>query len=351
MKKSIFTLLLLSMVNGQWSMVNAQVSEFRPGIVADGVNYALPRTGVRADVTVRKITYTSGEFARYAERYLHMKDVNPEAQTYYEIDRINIYQYGEPDTLKYYTVKLKDKTVAPLVQLTDAGLMVAINTNVPLNTPEVPKPTSTHNQLNGHQYFTSEILAAASSSKMAELVAQEIMDIRESKNSIRRGQVESMPKDGASMRIVLGELDQQEAALLQLFTGWRDTTTTTESYSIMPDGDIQKAVFFRFSTKLGLLDDDDVAGMPYYISIRDQHTVPLPTEAEMKKRRINGIVYNMASVADVKIFSAEATIYDKELPFPQFGTIDVLAPTLFGKDATTSVIFNHATGTIQQINK
>ena len=315
------------------------------------MNYALPRTGIRADVTVHKITYTPGEFSRYAERYLHMQNVQTEAQTYYEIGSINIYQYGEPDTLKYFTVKLKDKTIAPLLQLTDAGLIVAINTNVPSSTPAVPRPTSTRNQLNGRQYFTSEILAAASSTKMAELVAQEIMDIRESKNAIRRGQVESMPKDGASMRIILGELDQQEAALLQLFTGWRDTTTHTESYSIMPDADIQKTVFFRFSSKLGLLDDDDVAGAPYYISIRDQHSVPLPTEAELKKRKVGGIVYNMPSVANVKIFSAKETIYDRDLPFPQFGTLDVLAPTLFGKDATTSVVFNPATGTIQQINK
>ncbi len=332
-------------------MLSAQVSEFRPGIVAEGVNYVLPRTGVRADITVYKTTYTPGEFARYAERYMHLKGVPAETQTSYSINTINIYQYGEPDTLKYYTIKLKDKSIAPLAQLTPEGFLVAINTNVPVVSPQQPAPIETHHKLDAQRYFTSEILAASSTSKMAELVAQEIMDIRESKNSIRRGQIESMPKDGASLKILLDELDLQETALLQLFVGYTDTVSHTESCSVMPEADIDKAIFFRFSKKLGLLDDDDLAGEPYYISLRDQHTVPLPTEAEMKKRKINGIVYNMPSMANVLIFNAQSTIYDKDLPFPQFGTIDVLAPTLFGKEATTTVTLNPETGSLLKIGK
>ena len=207
MKKTFFSLFLSLPL-----MLSAQVSEFRPGIVADGVNYVLPRTGVRADVTVYKTIYTPGEYARYADRYMHLKNISAETHTSYSIKSINIYQYGEPDTLKYYTIKLKDKSVAPLAQLTPEGFLVSINTNVPVSSPKQPETIETHNKLDSHQYFTSEILAASSSVKMAELVAQEIMDIRESKNSIRRGQVESMPKDGASLKILLDELDQQAHA-------------------------------------------------------------------------------------------------------------------------------------------
>lgn len=346
MKKTFFSLFLSLPL-----MLSAQVSEFRPGIVADGVNYVLPRTGVRADVTVYKTIYTPGEYARYADRYMHLKNISAETHTSYSIKSINIYQYGEPDTLKYYTIKLKDKSVAPLAQLTPEGFLVSINTNVPVSSPKQPETIETHNKLDSHQYFTSEILAASSSVKMAELVAQEIMDIRESKNSIRRGQVESMPKDGASLKILLDELDQQETALMQLFVGYTDTISTTESYSVMPEGNLEKVVFFRFSKKLGLLDDDDLAGEPYYITLHDLHTVPLPTEAEAKKRKINGIVYNMPSMANVRIFNTQSAIYDKDLPFPQFGTIDVLAPTLFGKDATTTVTLNPETGALVKVGK
>lgn len=47
--------------------------------------------------------------------------------------------------------------------------------------------------------MTEEILIAGSTAKMAELVAKEIYNIRESKNSLTRGQADYMPKDGAAL--------------------------------------------------------------------------------------------------------------------------------------------------------
>ena len=329
----------------------AQVSEFHPGVVADGVNYALPATGIRAEVTVRKVTFTPGEYAKYAERFLHIQNAGTQQQVVQSIESINISQYGEPDSTKYYTVKMKDKTIAPMAQLTENGILVSINKTVDLPQPQTAQHKSTSHRLDSRKYFTSEMLSASSTTKMAELAAQEIMDIRESKNALRRGTMETMPKDGASLNILLKELNAQEDALLQLFTGYSDTLTYSETYSIMPTADVDKCVFFRFSSKLGLLDDDDLAGNPYYISITDQHTVPLPTEAEQKKRKITGIVYNMPSVANVKVFTNTSTLYDKDLPFAQFGTIDVLANTLFGKESTTSVTFNPVTGGLVKIEK
>ena len=329
----------------------AQFSEFRPGVIAEGVNYALPRTGIRADVTAQKVVYVPGEFAKYAERYLHVPNVSTEPSTTWQVTSMNVYPYGEPDTLKYFTVKLKDKSVAPMAQLTKTGILVAVNTTTELKDAPQPPTITTHHKLDGKKYFTAEILAAASTSKMAELAAQEIFDIRESKNTIRRGQAESMPKDGASLKIVLDELDEQENALTQLFVGHRDTTICHESYSIVPDGDVDQHVLFRFSQKLGFVDADDLAGEPYYISIRDQHTVPLPTEAEAKKRKINGLAFNMPSIASVRIFNSAATAYDRDIPFGQFGTVDVLSATLFGKDATTSVTFDPTTGALLHLTK
>lgn len=329
----------------------AQVSEFRPGVVAEGVNYALPRTGMKADVTAQKVVYTPGEYAKYAERYLHIQNVGTEPTTTWQITNINIYQYGEPDTLKYYTVKLKDKTIAPMAQLTENGIIMSINTTAAEAVQIQTQTKSTNHKRDSKKHFTAEILAATSTAKMAELTAQEIFDIRESRNAIRRGQVESMPKDGTSLKIVLSELEEQENALMQLFVGYRDTVPLGESYSIVPEGDVEQGVFFRFSKKLGFVDADDLAGDPYYISIKDLHTVPMPTEAEAKKRKINGIVYNVPSTASVRIFTPTQTIYDKDLPFGQFGTIDVLSTTLFGKDATTTVTFNPATGALLHISK
>lgn len=45
---------------------------------------------------------------------------------------------------------------------------------------------------------------------MAELTAREIYNIRDSKNTILRGQAETMPKDGASLQLVIDQLNKQE---------------------------------------------------------------------------------------------------------------------------------------------
>lgn len=346
-----YTLAILSTLM-TLSVANAQVSEFKPGIAAEGVNYVLPKTALKVTVAGKKITHTPGEFARYAERYLHIQNVEAEAYTRYEMINMDVSPYGVPDKSKCYTIKLKDKTLAPLVQLTHDGLLMSVNDDLTEPILGQPRLVGTNNKLDAGKYLTSEILAAASTSKMAELVAQEILDIRESKNSLSRGQVESMPKDGASFKAMFSELDHQERALMQMFVGYNDTTTCSETYTIIPEQELSQQVLFRFSKKLGFVDADDLAGEPYYIDIKDLHTVEIPAPEVLAKRKINGIVYNMPGTANVQIYSTVGTIYDKDCPFAQFGTTDILGDKLFTtKEFNTKVTFNTATGGIMHIKQ
>ncbi|MBQ0024034.1 MAG: DUF4831 family protein, partial [Prevotellaceae bacterium] len=342
MKKIIIALMTLFPLA---ATAQTQVAQFNPGIAAEGVNYALPKTVLKAEVTAIKTVYTPGEFAKYANRYLHISNVSSEPEVAWKIVKAEVYQEGTPDTLKCFTVKLKDKTIAPMVQLTNSGILVSVNTNQDITERKIAASTSSNHKLDARQYLTEDILAATSTAKMAELTAQEILDIRESKNAIKRGQVESMPQDGASLKIVLDELNRQEEALTQLFVGYCDTTTCSKIYSILPEGDIDSKVLFRFSKKLGFVDADDLAGSPYCISVKDQHTVSLPSEKDAAKRKIQGLVYNMPSMAKVTLSGKEINI-SNDMPFAQFGTIDMLNPTLFNKGVSTKVSFNPATGGI-----
>lgn len=349
MKRNIITALAVGL--SLCAMAQTQVTEFNPGIAANGVNYMLPKTVLRVDASAVKVVYTPGEFARYADRYLHISGVVAEPATTWTITALSVSQEGVPDTSKVYTVKLKDKTVAPMVQLTPSGILVAVNTHTDIQESVLPEMRSTNHKMDARQYLTEDILSATSTAKMAELTAQEILDIRESKNAIKRGQVESMPKDGASLKIVLDELNRQEEALTQLFIGYSDTTFTAKSFTIIPDEDMEEHVFLRFSRKLGFVDADDLAGDPYYLSVKDKHTVVLPDTKEATKRKIEGLVYNMPSMADVTISTMQSTLYKQELPFAQFGTIDMLSPTLFNKGATTKLTFYPATGGLQHLEQ
>ena len=327
------------------SMAQTQVTEFNPGIAANGVNYVLPKTVLRMDASAIKVEYMPGEFAKYAERYLHLKGVASEPSTTWKMTTLAVRQEGVPDTAKIFTVKLKDKTVAPMVQLTPSGILVAVNTNADVEEHAIPADRIVRHKMDARQYLTEEILSATSTSKMAELTAQEILDIRESKNAIKRGQVESMPKDGASLKIVLSELDRQEEALTQLFVGYKDTTWVSKSYSYEPVADVEKEVLFRFSRKLGFVDADDLAGEPYFLSLKD------PDAKEAVKRKIEGLVYNMPSMANVTISTMQGKVYEQELPFAQFGTIDTLSPTLFNKGATTKLTLYPATGGLMHLEQ
>lgn len=330
---------------------NAQVAVFNPAVTADGVNYILPKTELQVKVTAIKTVYTPGEYARYAERYLRLSDVRSDAETNWRITSVTATTVGQPDTLKRYTVKVKDKNLLPKVQLTRSGLMMAINTNVDevSDAKNVEADHTTNNRLDYRKYYNEEMLSATSSSKLAELMAQEILDIRDSKNQIKRGQVESMPKDGESFHICLDALDLQEEALMQAFVGYTDTLYCERVYVITPDKDIDKEVLLRFSKKLGYVDADDLSGEPVYVSITDKHTVTLPTEKEAAKRKLTGLVYNVPSMADVQVFSGSGNYFSGEMPFAQYGTVDVLGPTLFGKDVTTKVVFDTATGGVKVI--
>ena len=330
-----------------------KVAAFQPGQKADGVTYCLPRTVIRTQLQAIKTVYTPGQFARYAERYLSMQNVSTQAETRYQIQKATLTTAGVPDTTKIYTVKLKDKTLAPIMQLTETGIVQAINSseNYTKDPQQTDSPIATHHQLNPRQYFTEEILAATSSARMAELVAQEIYDIRESKNEIMRGQVETMPKDGASLKIVLDQLNQQEEALTQCFVGHVDTTYLTHTYEFDPQGDADQALLFRFSRKLGFVDVDDFAGEPYYLSVKDQHTAPQRDEKEAGKLKIEGVVYNIPSTAQVTLSDGKRNIVTQKMPIAQFGTIEQLAPALFNKNTTTQVFFDTATGALLQLKQ
>ena len=329
-----------------------QVHEFKPGVSSDGVTYMLPKTKIRVKVRIVNTVYTPGEFSKYAERYLFVKDAIEEKRSEWSIEGISVDYIGVPDTSKVYTVKLKDKTVAPLVSLSDDGLLLSINEIVqsPVEEPLEADKTEELNE-DGRKYLTAEALAASTVAKMAEVTSKEIYDIRDSKNELTRGKADYMPQDGEALKIMLQKLDTQEKALVAMFTGNTVKSYTTKIVEIVPDSDITDKIIFRFSRLLGMLDPDDLAGEPYSITVADQHTVTMPTEEELEERKITGVVYNLPSKADVKISSGKNVVFSGEAPFGQFGTTDQLMPVLFNKDVQTKVKFNSVTGAVSDIQR
>ncbi len=343
-------LLTLTLSLSAAASAQIHVSNYAPGQNEEGITYFLPTTALRITVETEKTTFTPGDFCRYAEKYLQLAGVSSEASELWKIKGIRIVPVGQPDKSQAYTIEIKDKTSAPLVELTSDGIIKAVNTHNPNKyDPEEEVPEDPEKTLNPRDYMTEDILMAGSTAKMAELTAREIYSIRESKNSLTRGQSEYMPKDGESLRIMLDNLKTQEEALLQLFKGKTVKEEHKFTLQLTPTGNIEKDVLFRFSKIAGVVGANNLAGEPVYVSLTSLNNVPDPNPDEKSKKKLDGVVYNIPGKAQICIFHGKEKYYEGEFSFAQFGNTEILNKKLFDKKTGVKVIFNPATGGIIEI--
>lgn len=316
-----------------------------------GVTYALPKTQIEIEVKANKVNYTPGEFSKYADRYLRLNNLSADPEEYWELVSVQAKSVGIPDSEQTYFVKMKDKTVAPLIELTEDGIIKSIN--VPFNTSKTPAakvtPALQKKQINPRDLLTEEILLANSSAKMAELVAKEIYNIRESKNALVRGQADNMPKDGEQLKLMLDNLEEQERALTEMFSGVRNKEEKTFTIRLTPGSELANEIAFRFSKKLGVVANNDLAGEPVYINLKNLKTLNVPQDDGKKK--LDGIAYNVPGKAFVTLTNGKNKLFEGELPVTQFGTIEYLAPALFNKKSTTKVSFNPTTGGLIKVDR
>ncbi len=353
MKKFVTALLLAFALP---CIAQAQLSAFFSG-TSEGVTYCLPNTRLEITVEASCITQTPGEFYSYAERYLHIKNVISKASNNWDITSTESNRTGVPNKEKSFTVNLNGGT-ASNIRLNDKGIIESINstsqTNNKDNEPNAKQDT--RNSTNPSQYMTEEMLQATSTAKMAELTAKEIYTIRESKLAITRGQLENMPSDGAAIALLLQELDKQEKALTEMFIGRTDTVYHRYTFTIDPSSecDTTKAVLFRFSRKMGILDKENLAGEPIYYDLKDLKTVLLPTPeetAKAKPMKKEGIFYNNPGRLKMTIYTKARKFLEQEIPIAQLGTTEILSKNLFKRNSTTKVTFDTSTGAITDIKK
>lgn len=346
------TIIALGLLACSAHIAAQDINIYTPGS-DEGIVYFLPKTALEVNIIATRINYQPGELCQYANRYLRMNNVNPQPETYWEIKQIDVRSAGVPDSTKAYIIKLKDKSVLSNIELTEDGIAKAINTTFPKEYEqnkdyELEKPLPHENS---RKYMTEEILMAGSTAKMAELTAKEIYNIRESKNLILRGQADTMPKDGASLKLIIDNLDKQEKALTQMFAGTTDREDKVFTVRVTPEDNVKDKIVLRFSRLLGALSTDNLAGDPIYISINS--TVPLPaaTDDGKKKKKPEGAIYNIPGKGHVSVSYQGKKYFENDLPVTQFGSTEVLVNDLFNKKINTRVVFNPATGAILKIEK
>jgi hypothetical protein len=320
-----------------------------------GVTYVLPKTMLIIDAEFSKTTLKAGPYAKYTEKYLGVTDnVILEDQVIYDLDKVEVSSKGIPDKNEAYLIEFKAKTSAPFVYLTKDGSICTINAEY---TPEerdgrkeIQNKTVTNPVLAAQSSYTEEYLRAGSVSKMAEVAAKQIYKLRESRMDILTGDAENAPKDGEAMKIVLQQLETQEKALVELFTGSKTVEKQYASFEIEPTGNMEKEIIFRFSKYLGVVDPEDLSGSPVYMNLKKLESIEeAPVDPKVKKES-KGIVYNIPGKASVEVFYGTKQIFKNNIEVVQFGIKQILATSLFDdKKGSIKVYFYPETGAIKQI--
>jgi len=323
-----------------------------------GVAYSLPKTSVEISISYTKTIQKVGEFYQYAERYLSISNPITANDVTYTLDKIDAVTQGIIDKDKSYLVEFRPNTTAPFVTLTKDGLICAINddyafpkiesqTLAPAVQVQLPDPRS---------FLSEEILRAGSTAKQAELIAKQIYRLRESRNNILTGEADNMPPDGEAYKVVMTQLEEQEKALTAMFIGTKTTETGSKEFTIIPDEkNIDNRIIFRFSSKLGVVDANDLSGAPVYLSLknkapREQQILTPKEEKEMEKKFSSGIIYNIPGKANMQVTYNGQNYVQKECDIVQYGVQDVLVQKMFDNNKQpVKVIFYPDMGAIKQI--
>jgi hypothetical protein len=322
-----------------------------------GVNYFLPKTVFLIDVDYSKITQKAGIYAKFADKLLDIKDLSiiQEDRTYYTLDKINITAKGVPDKNESYLVEFKAKTTSSFVYLTEDGLICTVNADYTPNAESSkakPKPAEKPLSVNPQSIFTEEYINAGSAFKKAEIIAKQIYKLRESRNDFLTGEADNMPRDGEGLKLLLSNLEAQEKALMELFTGTSVVEILDSEFEIEPMSDINKEVIFRFSKYSGIVDEEDLSGNPVYINVKDLKIADAKDVSDPKNKAKVGesIVYNIPGKAEVEIFFGVKSLYKNTFQVVQFGNKQLLATSLFeDKKVPVQILFYPETGAIKQI--
>lgn len=319
---------------------------------AQNATYHLPKTAVKVSMLVEKKSYTPGELCAYARRFLKKSDVMQEKSVNWRLLDVEMAPVAMPDKDKVFTAKVDQKHNIQKLAMTEDNILLAINADsepqkVGRTFTPAPKPAP----LDPAKYLNQDILMVISKLKMAELCAKEIYDIRESKNELNRGQADYMPKDGEQMRLMLSNLDTQEAAIRQLFEGITVCDTSVVELMYIPEKEVTNDVLFRFSKYEGVVAPDNLSGEPYYVTIKDLHTAPEHIMEQGKKapKDETGVWICLPGKIHMDLSTMNETIKSISFGAAQFGEIENLNEPLFSKKVMTKIVLNQYNGGIEKI--
>lgn len=318
--------------------------------------YTLPNTILDITIETERVVKKPGELYQYATKYLQVSDPVMKPSETVTVKSVTIVPRGVSNPDERYAVKFASGT-PPFMILDSQNLPLSINTEksftptrAALPTPQAPQPTPLESPA-AKQAMTPDMLKSTSIAKRAELAAESIYSLRESRNEIITGQSEQSFPDGEALKLALDNINAQEAALTAMFVGTEQRSTDVTTVSYMPDDDVSDFVIARVSAK-GVVSPSDLSGEPVYLSlsITDGGEAPVNDKGVELPFPKGGFAYCIPGKAIVRISHNGKVLAEETEEIAQFGLVYGLTPGLFtDKKAPMYLIMDPATGAVREL--
>jgi hypothetical protein len=322
-----------------------------------GLVYSLPTTVLDITIEADHVVKKPGEFYKYAKKYLNIDNPIAEQSDSWTVKSVTVNARGVANDNERYLMTFKGGS-APFLIMDNANLPLAINTeNVTLpGSPVLPLPVAlSQSPLEteaARQAITEEMLQSQSSAKRAELAAQRIYELRQTRNDLISGQADHMPPDGTAMQIVMDNIAAQEAALTAMFVGTEQHSTAVKTITYTPGDEVTRQVLARISALDGIVGADDLSGDPVILSlnITQRGKMPVNEKGVTKEFPKDGVAYCIPGTAAIKISFRGKTVWDGSIDAAQYGVVFGLDPKLFNdKKAPAYLLLNPVTGAIKEL--
>jgi len=323
-----------------------------------GLVYSLPVTVLDIYLETEISEEHPGEFHNYARRYLGIGDAVTANSRSARLKSVTIIPRGVADPDNRWLAQFKAGST-PYMILTTENIPQSVNTEdiIEITSPAIPAPKATEptplETPAAAQAITAEMARSSSTFKRAELAAQRIFELRETRSDIISGQTDNPPADGQAMQLVLDNLSAQEAALTAMFAGTQSSRTEVERISIRPDSTgMSETVVARISAVDGIIDADNLAGAPVTVTVKilEQGVLPVTETGATKTFPKGGLAYNIPGRALVTVSYQGDKIAEEEIALAQAGVVFGLNPKLFTDKKTPSkALFDPTTGALVEI--
>lgn len=322
------------------------------------VAFSLPKTMVDVTLEAKLTVKRPGEFALYAPKFLNIN--NPITAESHSVELLSalVYTHGEADNDERYAIQFKSGQ-AVYVTLSEDGIPLGINTDqLPaVETPTLPEahkaePTPLQTPA-ARAVMSQEMLESQSVAKKAELAAQYIFAIRQTRSELITGSADTTPPDGKSLQLMLDNLQAQEDALMAMFVGTVQTSTQVETFTVDPsalaDDDSMRVIVARLSATEGIVDADDLSGAPVYLNLTaaTRAEAPVNEKGQPLSMPKNGIPYTIPGTLTATVTYDGRTYATETLAASQLGLTYGLAPNSFtDRKAPIYILYDPATGAL-----